>query len=225
MEKWGGAASLGKKDLALLNMIRAYFEGSFARGKLYEVGSFCYYQVRSVQDLRVIINHFDNFPLISQKRADYKLFKQAFELTSSKEHLTKEGLQQIVNIKASINVGLSSELKEVFPNTIPVQRAVVDQVIQDPNWCAGFVTGEGCFCISIFKDTTRTGFTAKLILTIAQHSRDVALMQNLVGYLGCGRYSSRSNKDAGDFIVTKFSDQLRGLKRSFRSSINTRLKA
>lgn len=112
-------------------MIRNYFEG---RGKLYEVSSLCAYQVRSVEDLRVIIKHFDNFPLISQKKADYQLFKQAFELTSNKKHLTKEGLQQIVNIKASINNGLPSELKEAFPNTIPVPRPlIIDQAIQNPN--------------------------------------------------------------------------------------------
>lgn len=34
-----------------------------------------------------------------------------------KEHLTKEGLQQIINIRASINLGLSDKLKTDFPNT------------------------------------------------------------------------------------------------------------
>lgn len=195
---------LHKKDLALLNMIRAYFGG---RGKLYEVSSLCAYQVRSVEDLKVIIKHFDDYPLISQKRADFELFKQAFELTSNKKHLTKEGLQQIVNLKASINNGLSAELKEAFPDTIPVQRPlIIDQAIQNPHWLAGFAAGEGCFSVSIFKDTTNTGFTVKLIFILAQHSRDMALLQSLVDYLGCGRYTPRVNQEAGDFMVTKFAD-------------------
>ena len=42
---------------------------------------------------------------------DYKLFKQAFELVKSKQHLTKEGLTNIVAIKASINKDLSDALK------------------------------------------------------------------------------------------------------------------
>ena len=43
-------------------------------------------------------------------------------------------------IKASMNNGLSEELKAAFPNTIPVQRPkVMGGVIKDPRWVAGFV--------------------------------------------------------------------------------------
>lgn len=64
-----------------------------------------------------IINHFDKYPLISQKRADFELFKQVFLI--NKEHLTIEGLQKIVAIKYSINKGLSPKLQSAFPNTTP----------------------------------------------------------------------------------------------------------
>ena len=48
-------------------------------------------------------------------------------------HLTPEGLQKIVNIKASINLGLSEKLRAAFPDTIPVARyLVIDQKIKDP---------------------------------------------------------------------------------------------
>lgn len=103
------------------------------------------YRVRSVKDLAVVIDHFDKLPLITKKRADFELFKQVVDLINRKEHLTKEGLQQIINLRASINNGLSYELKVAFPNTIPVHRPVVDQVIQDPNWLAGFAEGESNF--------------------------------------------------------------------------------
>jgi len=45
------------------------------------------YQVSSAKDLAIIIEHFDKYPLITQKLADYKLFKQAVELIKRKEHL------------------------------------------------------------------------------------------------------------------------------------------
>lgn len=80
--------------------------------------------VRSLEDLKVIVDHFDKFPLITQKRAD-------FELMNNKE-LTPD-LQQIVNIRASINRGLSEVFKAAFPDTKPVPRLVVsDQEIKDP---------------------------------------------------------------------------------------------
>jgi hypothetical protein len=51
-----------------------------------------------------------------------------------KEHLTKEGLDKIVAIKASINRGLSDNLKKVFPDIIRVSRPlVVNQEIKDPH--------------------------------------------------------------------------------------------
>jgi hypothetical protein len=43
-----------------------------------------------------------------------------------KEHLTSEGLQEIINLKASMNLGLSDELKVVFPNTNQVSRPKVE---------------------------------------------------------------------------------------------------
>ena len=42
-----------------------------------------------------------------------------------KKHLTVEGLQQIVNLRAAINLGLSDELKAAFPNIISVKRPLV----------------------------------------------------------------------------------------------------
>ncbi|KAF8414614.1 hypothetical protein EV426DRAFT_672200, partial [Tirmania nivea] len=75
-----------------------------------------------------------------------------------KEHLTPEGLQKILAIKASLNNGLSGELKASFPDTIGVTRPeVVDQEIQDPHWLAGLTSGDGCFMICVFKDNTKTG--------------------------------------------------------------------
>lgn len=92
------------------------------------------FRVSSVKDLMVIIDHFEKYPLLTQKLADYFLFKQAFEIVKRKEHLTSEGLHKIVAIKASMNNGLTETLKSAFPGVIPVQRpVVVDQEIKDPH--------------------------------------------------------------------------------------------
>ena len=49
------------------------------------------YLVTSVKELEVIIDHFDKYPLITQKWSDYELFKQALLIIKNKEHLTMEG--------------------------------------------------------------------------------------------------------------------------------------
>ena len=50
------------------------------------------------------------------------------------EHLTLEGLQEIVQFKANLNKGLTPLLKEFFPKCIPVPRPQVEnKYIPDPN--------------------------------------------------------------------------------------------
>jgi hypothetical protein len=73
-----------------------------------------------------IIPHFDNYSLISQKHADYLLFREVVMMMQRREHLTSEGIQTIINIRATLNRGLTPELKEAFPNSIPVPRLLVE---------------------------------------------------------------------------------------------------
>jgi hypothetical protein len=92
-------------------------------GKIYVQGEASVeYRVFSIKDLKVILDHFDKFPLISEKYADYYLFKQAYSLIINQKHLTTEGLAEIISIKASISNGLSVGLKEAFPDVTPVVR-------------------------------------------------------------------------------------------------------
>lgn len=75
--------------------------------------------------LSVIISHFDKYPLITQKQADYELFKQAAKLFKNKEHLTAYGFKEILSIRASMNLGLSDDLKTAFPDITPFPRPLV----------------------------------------------------------------------------------------------------
>lgn len=118
------------RDRALLENIQLFFNGA---GGLDKHGKLSVkYRVSSQKDISVIIDHFDKYPLITQKQADYLLFKRAFELISRKEHLTPEGFRQILSIKAAINLGISDSLTEVFPDIVSVERPKVeDQKILD----------------------------------------------------------------------------------------------
>jgi hypothetical protein len=71
---------------------------------------------------------------LTQKRADFELFTKIVEIMQNKGHTTIEGLQQIINLKASLNLGLSDKLKADFPNTEQVPRPKVSiSRIPDPN--------------------------------------------------------------------------------------------
>jgi hypothetical protein len=150
----------------------------------------------------VIIPFFDKYPLISQKRADFELFKRIVELVNNKEHMTPAGLQEIINLKASLNVGNSDELKALFPDTIPAIRPEVKFTgIPNPHWLSGFTDADGCFFISTYDSPkSKLGRAVQLAYIITQHDRDEELLKGLIGYLGgCGKYSQLKDKEVGKF--------------------------
>ena len=171
-----------KKDQALLELIQSTWGGVGKITKQREDS--IQYRVSSVKDLQVIIDHFDKHPLITQKRADYELFKQALELIQNKEHLTNEGIQKIVRIKVSMNLGLSDSLKVLFPNVIPVPRPIdKEQEIPGPHWIVGFVEGEGCFFVKILKSSKiESRYQVIVGFQITQHSRDAWLINSMVTF-------------------------------------------
>jgi hypothetical protein len=113
---------LHSKDKELLDKISNFFNV----GKIYiRKDGYIEYIVNSIKDIEVIIDHFNNYPLITQKLYDYKIFKSVFEHIKNKNHLTTKGFNEILSLKASFNNGLTEELKIVFPNIIPSLRPQV----------------------------------------------------------------------------------------------------
>nr|YP_009254027.1 NADH dehydrogenase subunit 3 [Hypomyces aurantius]ANC62713.1 NADH dehydrogenase subunit 3 [Hypomyces aurantius] len=194
---------LHKKDLPLLEQIRAYFKGA---GNIVVNESSASYRVTSLKDMtNVIYPHFDKYPLITQKLGDYLLHKEAVTMINEKKHLTKEGLQEFVNIRASVNLGLSLELKAAFPETVAVKRPVVEnKAIPHATWLAGFASGEGCFKINSSQSASSLRTYIALRFQVAQHERDTKLMESFISYLGCGITLNELNHTK--FEVTKFKD-------------------
>lgn len=215
---------LHERDLPLLKLIQNYFGvGSISKqGK-----NSMQYRVSSIKELGLIISHFYKYPLVSKKNADFLLFKEAYSLIKQGEHLSMEGLKNILALKASINLGLTEELKEAFPDVVPVLRPSLKHpcLITDFNWFAGFTDAEGCFFISIPRggiplgipyrespqgiresanSTLKEAVSLRFVLT--QHLRDEELLRSFITILGCGRYIPRSNKDYAEFVVERFAD-------------------
>ena len=60
--------------------------------------------------------------------------------------MTKEGIEKLVALMASHNLGLSDKLKPAFHDVHPVARPIVkDQKIKNPHWLVGFTAAEGCY--------------------------------------------------------------------------------
>jgi len=123
------------KDLNILYLLQEYL-GGIGSVHLNLNRDVVNYSIDSIEGLNKLIFHLDKYPLLTPKAgADLWLFKKAVELVTNKSHLTMEGLNQIVNIKASMNLGLSDMLKLEFAGYTPIERPVInyDNVILDPN--------------------------------------------------------------------------------------------
>lgn len=194
--------SLHVKDKALLESIQR----SLGVGSIYKHGkNSLELRVNGLKNLNVLINHLDNYPLITQKFGDFVLFKEAVKLIGLREHLTKEGLLKLVSLKASLNKGLSGKLKSEFSSVIPAIRSKgLSSEIKDMNWLRGFVEAEGSFHVIVQKLKGNTWVS--LIFTLTQHSRDKVLMESLIEFLGCGRCSSASTRKEVNFIVSTYSE-------------------
>ena len=128
----------------------------------------------------------------------------------NKEHSTLEGIQKIVQIRASLNTGLTENLKEGFPDTLPSQRLESSNIPLanniKPEWVAGFCTGESNFFITVQKSKTKTGLATSLRFSIAQHSRDLLFLESFVKFFNCGYVFNYKNRLICEFIVTKIDD-------------------
>ncbi len=144
------------------------------------------FAVESIKDLQVIVNHFDKYPLLTAKSIDFSIFKQCFEIIKDKNHLTSEGLSSLVALKSSLNWGLSDGLKEAFPNIVTVNRPdYVFKGISDPNWLAGFASGDGSFQIMTATGNSgaNTVSNVRLRFTINLNIREKSLIEGLVLFL------------------------------------------
>ena len=158
-------------------------------------------RVKKLSELIELIKFFDEYPLISRKRGDYLLFKQILSIIQLKEHLTLQGLQKIINIRATLNFGLSKELQWMFPETVPVPRPLRETcVIPHSQWIAGFTSAEGNFSVSLDK-----GIFKSLLFKITQHEKDEVLLTAIKEYFNCGYCYLRKKENIIDFKVTKFS--------------------
>lgn len=192
------------KDREILENMQTYFgTGRINKDKNNAVA----YVVTSIKDINKILQHFYNYPLITQKKADYILFKQIVELIQRKEHLTIEGLKKILAIRASLNLGLSDKLKEAFPEIVAVKRPLIEnKIIPDPFWFAGFASGESNFNVQISKSKNKLGEGVVACFSVSQHSRDISLIKSFVQYLGCGGSYQNSKRENWVFMVTRYKD-------------------
>jgi len=194
---------LHEKDRALLLLIQNYFDNIGYISKINDKST-VEFRVSDITSLNnIIIPHFEKYTLITNKYKDFKIFKHIVSLMSENKHTTLEGLEEILEYRASLNWGLSKNLKESFPSIVPVKRVEIDDKLLSnlfSDWVAGFSGGESNFFITI------SGTKVWLRFSIAQDSRDILLLKRLIEFFNCGYVAQYKNRKVCEFIVTKIDD-------------------
>ena len=204
-------------DLHLLSKIQSFFGmGNITTKKNGQV----VYSVKSIVDINsIIIPYFYKYlllrlrnekqMLLTQKQAYFLLFKQIveLELVIQKHQLREEGLIKILEIKASLNKGLSPEIEKAFPYVILVATSIVQLPVNlDTNWFLWFIDGEGSFGINITKGTTKIGYLVQINFNLTQHIREAGLLKLIQEWLGCGLIFEIHKDSRVNLIITKLQD-------------------
>lgn len=153
-----------------------------------------------------VIPHFDKYPLMTKKYADYILWKKIILMQNSQQHLSMDGFIKCISFKASLNKGLNKTLKTLFPKIIPESRPILKNTDDlNPNWLSGFTAGDGSFMVIISKHPTfLTGYqiTVGFNLGQHQHNRDTIQLNEIQSFQNCGKVYK--DKTDSRFVVRKF---------------------
>jgi len=193
------------RDKILLERIKIFFKV----GSIWTNNKQATYYVSNKDDIiKYILPHFHQYPLITNKQSDFVLFESIMKIIDKNEHLSKEGLMDIIHLRASLNLGLPTKLKTFF--TVDVKKVKRPKVIMplniNYNWFAGFFSGEGCFFVEISKaKAPRLINTVGLRIYVGQHIRDKLLMNKFINMLGCGSVKY-STKNFAMYSVNNFKD-------------------
>ncbi len=118
-----------------------------------------------------------------------------------------------------------------IPSKKDSSRGNQQERLRIANWIVGFVDGEGCFSVSIFKNrTTKSGWQVLPEFVVTQGEKSISVLEEIRNFFGCGklfvnrrydnhkenlyRFCVRAIKDLREIIIPFFEENpLRTAKR------------
>lgn len=190
--------TLHKKDIELLKKIQLFF----GVGSVSTVGGkFARYRVRSRQDLKRIILHFERFPLQTTKIINFASFCKILEYLNNKLHTNVDGFLKLLSLINNLNNPLSDSLLEKLAPLGKIPKVDLELYSAEslnlnnrlnPWWISGGVaaTGEGSFSYFTRKRENAAGNAVKdytLAFDIGQKSDNLYVLNLIVNTLGMGK--------------------------------------
>ncbi len=193
--------NLHVKDIELLNNIKLFFGVGSVSTSGDKVAR---YRVRSREDLKVIISHFNNYPLQTTKVINFKSFCIILEHMNNKLHTNVEGFLSLLSLINKLNNPLSEALLEKLSSLGKIPNVDLEICSSEsldlntklnPWWISGFATGEGSFTFFTRKRVNASGNTVKdytLAFEVSQRSDSLHVLTLIVNTLGLGKVYSEA---------------------------------
>jgi hypothetical protein len=179
------------KEYPLLVQLREFF----GVGSVYCIGNSSFFVVSSREDIAIVINHLELYPLLTSKLHSFYSFKINFGMFCRKEHLTKEGFMKAVSYINCLNKPLEDETLELITSIhgplpeliLPpvVKHSIID--INNPWWIVGFVCAEGCFSYRQVSSKGTDKIFVYFTMSISQIISDKYILDSIGNYFGVGR--------------------------------------
>jgi len=185
--------TLHVKDLELLKAIHGFFKvGSVSIVN----GKFAQYRVRNRQELPVIIDHFNKYPLHTSKMINFAYFCEILDLMGSKIHTKVNGFLKLISLINKLNKPIKNSVldKLAYLGVLPVVQIELPILnknpILNPNWISGFIVGEGCFTYFTRSRVNSKGNRVKdytIVMEVSQDNKDLFILNSIKDYFKVGK--------------------------------------
>lgn len=196
------------RDLELLNSVKNFF----SVGTILIYKNTAQYRIRNKEELRIIIKHFNEYPLYTSKSINFLYFCEILNLMDQKQHTNVTGFLKLASLINKLNNPLSESLlaKLLELGPLPNVELKVNNDISkikelNPFWLSGFITGEGSFTYFTRSRINSAGSTVKdytLIFEISQRTIDVHTLKMINSFFNEGNVFTDTKRSMSRYRLT-----------------------
>jgi hypothetical protein len=182
-------AGYNPTNYIMLQNIQQFF-GGIGNINIKPQDNTCNYIVNSLPELKIIQQHFINYPLCTYKLVYFQLWSEVLNIISLSGKLTLELLLKIIAFKSHFKLGVSDSLLEAFPNnkSITIPNYSPNLSIIDFHWLAGFINSDGSFSLTVSKEKSRKlGEACGYYISITQNEISKIVLDYIAEFLGYGK--------------------------------------
>jgi len=111
-----------ERDIQILYALKRFFKCGVVRKNH---GDRFAYRVRKLECLGRIVEFFESYSLKTKKNVDFRKFRKIVLMMKKREHLTREGMIEIVKVALEMNTKNRERLHEILKKLLVLDKDIV----------------------------------------------------------------------------------------------------